>query len=317
MSPSAETAAAVPSTGIFEAVEPARAWTMVAGAIEQLCARSPAAVPLAELAAAAGLSEGQFQRVFSAWAGISPKRFQQFLGKEYAKQALRAGQDVLNAALAAGLSGPGRLHDLLVSAEAVSPGEWRAGGSGLTLVRGLADTPFGRACLTLAPRGLHRLTFADTADAELARLRADWPHARLVEDHAAAQAMADAVFAQPPAPGRALHLWVRGTQFQLRVWEALLAVPPGRLVAYADLARALGRPGAARAVGGAVGANPVAVLIPCHRVIRAAGELGGYHWGLTRKRALIGYEAARGAVEAVPPSIGAEAADLFPAGVRD
>lgn len=297
-----------------EAVEPARAWTLVAGAIEQLRAQAPSAVPLAELAAAAGLSESQFQRVFSAWAGISPKRFQQYLGKEYAKLALRAGQDVLNAALSTGLSGPGRLHDLLVTAEAVSPGEWRAGGSGLTLCWGFADTPFGRACLTLAPRGLHRLAFTDSAADELARLRADWPHAQLVEDHAAAQAMADAVFAQPAAPGRALHLWVRGTQFQLRVWEALLAVPPGRLVAYADLARALGRPGAARAVGGAVGANPVAVLIPCHRVIRGAGELGGYHWGLTRKQALIGYEAARRADGEAPPPAGAASADLFATG---
>lgn len=312
MSPSAETAAL--STGTFEAIEPARAWTMVAGAIEQLCARTPTVVPLAELATAAGLSEGQFQRVFSAWAGISPKRFQQFLGKEYAKRALRAGQDVLNAAFAAGLSGPGRLHDLLVTAEAVSPGEWRAGGCGLRLEWGLADTPFGRACLTLAPRGLHRLAFADTADDELARLRTDWPHATLAENATAAQAMADAVFAQGPAAGRALHLWVRGTQFQLRVWEALLAVPPGRLVAYADLARALGRPQAARAVGGAVGANPVAVLIPCHRVIRAAGEPGGYHWGLTRKRALIGYEAARRADGEALPAAGAAPADLTGAG---
>lgn len=292
MPPSAETAVAQ-SCGLSEAAEAARAWTVVAGAIEHICAQTPAVVPLADLATAAGLSEGQFQRVFSAWAGISPKRFQQFLGKEYAKRALRAGQDVLNAALAAGLSGPGRLHDLLVTAEAVSPGEWRAGGRGLQLEWGLADTPFGRACLTLAPRGLHRLAFADTADDELARLRTDWPHATLAENAAAAQAMADAVFAQGPAAGRALHLWVRGTQFQLRVWEALLAVPPGRLVAYADLARAIGQPQAARAVGGAVGANPVAVLIPCHRVIRGAGELGGYHWGLTRKQALIGIEAAR------------------------
>jgi AraC family transcriptional regulator of adaptative response/methylated-DNA-[protein]-cysteine methyltransferase len=226
--------------------------------------------------------------------GVSPKRFLQYLARERARAALLAGQDLLGASLAAGLSGPGRLHDLIVSCEAATPGELKSGGAGLVVRWGLAPTPFGHALLAQSARGLMQLSFvdcdADTADA-LAGLRRQWPAAQLQADDAAAAELAGRLFARYRRP-EPVHLFVQGTQFQLRVWEALLRIPEGKLLTYGTLAREIGQPTASRAVGSAVGANPVALLIPCHRVIRGSGVLGGYRWGETRKRLLVGLELA-------------------------
>lgn len=277
------------------------AWLTVAEAAARLRDAGAEAPGLAELAGAAGLSPSRFQRLFAQWMGVSPKRYRQHLAGARACAALRAGEDLLSAALDAGLSGPGRLHDLTVAVAAASPGEVKAGGAGLDVAWGVAPTPLGPVFLASSRRGLMKLAFlgaggpAVPAEGEvaaaLAELRADWPAATLARDDAAAAAMAGRVFAAWRGP-EPLHLFVKGTQFQLRVWEALLRIPEGGLATYGELAGALGEPGASRAVGGAVGANPVALLIPCHRVIRSSGELGGYRWGEERKRLLLAAELA-------------------------
>lgn len=277
------------------------AWLTVAEAAARLRDAGAEAPGLAELAGAAGLSASRFQRLFAQWMGVSPKRYRQHLSGARACAALRAGEDLLSAALDAGLSGPGRLHDLTVAVAAASPGEVKTGGAGLDVAWGVAPTPLGPVFLASGPRGLMKLAFLgdgvpavsgdDEVAAALAELRADWPAATLARDDAAAAAMAGRVFAAWRGP-EPVHLFVKGTQFQLRVWEALLRIPEGALVTYGELAEALGEPGASRAVGGAVGANPVALLIPCHRVIRASGELGGYRWGEERKRLLLAAELA-------------------------
>jgi len=248
---------------------------------------------LADVAARVGLSEFHFQRQFSEWAGISPKRFVQYLTKEYAKEALRRCEDVLEAAYAAGLSGPGRLHDLLVTCEAVSPGEHRSLGEGVAIAYGFHATPFGECLIAGTPRGICRLVFVGPSGraAEIEELQRSWPRARLAQDQAATGRLVAPIF-DPANRTKPLHLWVRGSNFQIKVWEALLQIAPGELASYERVARTLGAPRASRAVGAAVGANPIAVLIPCHRVIRKAGDPGDYRWGLTRKRALIAREAA-------------------------
>ncbi|MCX7031502.1 MAG: bifunctional helix-turn-helix domain-containing protein/methylated-DNA--[protein]-cysteine S-methyltransferase [Spirochaetes bacterium] len=248
---------------------------------------------LAEVARSAGLSPAHFQRLFTRWAGISPKRFLQFLAKEYAVEQLRRSVTVLDAAWDAGLSGPGRLHDLLVSAEAATPGEVASGGRGVSIAWGFHPTPFGECLLGITARGICHLSFVGAGGraAALAGLRRRWPRATLREDHAIAARMVERMFAGTGGGKLGLHL--AGTNFQLKVWEALLRIPPGAATTYGDVARRIGRPGAARAVAGAVGANPVAWIIPCHRVLRSIGTLGGYRWGLERKQAMLGWEAAR------------------------
>jgi len=248
---------------------------------------------LADVAARVGLSEFHFQRQFSEWAGISPKRFLQYLTKEYAKEALRRCEGVLEAAYDAGLSGPGRLHDLLVTSEAVTPGEHRSLGEGVAIAYGFHATPFGECLIANTARGICRLAFVGSGGhgAEIEELKRIWPRAHLQRDQAATGKLAAPIF-DPSNRAKPLHLWVRGSNFQIKVWEALLRIAPGELASYEQVARAIGTPRASRAVGAAVGANPVAVLIPCHRVIRKAGDPGDYRWGLTRKRALIAREAA-------------------------
>jgi AraC family transcriptional regulator of adaptative response/methylated-DNA-[protein]-cysteine methyltransferase len=270
-----------------------RSYRRIERAIEYIAAHARGQPRLAEVAAHVGLSEFQLQRQFSAWAGISPKRFLQFLTKEYAKHALRGSADVLDAALAAGLSGPGRLHDLLVTCEGVTPGEYRALGQGVEITWGVHPTPFGESLIASTRRGICRLSFIEESgrEAALEEMRAGWPQAQFRRDQADTAPLIARAF-DPANRTRPLHLWVKGSNFQIKVWEALLRIAPGRLVSYRDIASSIGVPQAARAVGGAVGANPVAVLIPCHRVIRSAGELGDYRWGLNRKRALIAREAA-------------------------
>lgn len=254
--------------------------------------------PLLEAAAAAvGLSEFHLQRLFRRWAGVSPKRFLQYLTVEHAKRALREGLSVLAATYETGLSGPGRLHDLFVAVEAVTPGEYKALGRSLAIRHGVAPSPFGECFLALTERGVCGLEFLIEGDRDgaIGRLHRTWPAARLMPDGKRIAAAARRIFA--PAEGRRepMTLLLKGTNFQLRVWQALLRIPPGAATSYGALAEALDLPGAARAVGGAVGKNPIAYLIPCHRVLRETGRFGGYRWGVERKRAILGWEAARAA----------------------
>jgi AraC family transcriptional regulator of adaptative response/methylated-DNA-[protein]-cysteine methyltransferase len=269
------------------------AYRTVEQAIEYLQVHAREQPSLADVAARVGLSEFHFQRRFSEWAGISPKRFLQYLTKEHAKEALRNREDVLGAAYAAGLSSPGRLHDLLVTCEAVSPGEQRSRGEGVAIRYGFHATPFGECLIATTVRGICRLAFLgpDGHNAEIEELRRSWPRAQLLHDQGTTKELVSSIF-DPASRGKPLHLWVRGSNFQIKVWEALLRIAPGELASYEQVARAIDHPRASRAVGAAVGANPVAVLIPCHRVIRKAGDFGDYRWGLTRKRALVGREAA-------------------------
>ena len=251
---------------------------------------------LAVLARCAGLSPFHFHRLFSSWAGVTPKAFLQCLTLAQVRERLRRGDDVLDAALAAGLSGPGRLHDLCVKLEAASPGELKTGGANWTIEAGFAATPFGACLVGQSPRGICHLSFVET-DAEddaWVELETDWPEARLRRNDAAAARLMGAVFAHPSSrtPNRSLRAFVRGTAFQVRVWRALLEIRPGQLTTYKRLAAAIGCPSAARAVGSAVGQNPVSFLIPCHRVIRETGVMGEYRWGRIRKRAMVAWESA-------------------------
>jgi AraC family transcriptional regulator of adaptative response/methylated-DNA-[protein]-cysteine methyltransferase len=246
---------------------------------------------LGRVAEEVGLSEYHFQRLFSSWAGISPKKFLQYLTLSHAKERLAACDSVLDAAYDSGLSGPGRLHDLFVSHEAVTPGEWKAMGLGLTLRYGWHDSPFGDCLMVATERGLCGLGFVlpEGRAATEADLLACWDQARLVEDAAATAPYARLAFGQG---GGRLRLVLRGTPFQLKVWEALLRIPAGAVVSYERLAQHLGKPTAARAVAGAVALNPVSWLVPCHRVIRGTGMITGYRWGPARKRAILAWESA-------------------------
>ena len=251
---------------------------------------------LDELARAARCSPFHLQRLFSDWAGISPKKFLQCLTLTHARECLQRGQNVLDAALESGLSGPGRLHDLCVEFEAASPGELKSGGSGWSLTAGFAGSPFGTCLLAEGPRGICYLSLLESGGEEAAwgELADRWFGARLERDDDLAARMSERVFRRPgdPLARPALRGFVRGTVFQVRVWQALLRVPPGSLISYGQLAETVGMPSAARAVGSAVGANPLAWLIPCHRVIRQTGVLGNYRWGPERKRAMLIWEAA-------------------------
>jgi AraC family transcriptional regulator of adaptative response/methylated-DNA-[protein]-cysteine methyltransferase len=251
--------------------------------------------PLAKIADSVGLSMFHFHRLFRRWAGVTPKDFLQCLTAEHAKQRLRESASVLDAALAAGLSGPGRLHDLLVHLESATPGDIKNGGAGLEIRWGITQSPFGACAIGWNPRGICHLAFPDTdADDRLAGgIEAAWPGARLVRDNRGARAWSETVFPEARARSRQLRAFVRGTAFQVKVWRALLRIPPGSVSTYGRLAAAVGSPNSARAVGAACGRNPIAFLIPCHRVIRETGIVQGYRWGATRKRAILGWEAGR------------------------
>ena len=258
------------------------------------------------VARSVGLSPYHFQRLFRRWAGISPKRFVQYLSLEHAKEALADSESVLDAGFAAGLSGPGRLHDLFVTCEAMTPGEYKARGAGLVIRYGVQPSPFGPCLVLTTERGVCGLAFVaeDGVEPALAEFGADWSRARLVEDRDVAAAFVARAFTAADAQ-TPVRLHVKGTNFQIRVWEALLRIPPGFVVSYRALARHLGRPTAARAVAGAVAANPVSFVIPCHRVIRQSGVVSGYRWGRTRKQAMLGWEAARYPLCAERPSTSA------------
>ncbi len=251
---------------------------------------------LAKLADRVGLSVFHFHRLFSSWAAVTPKDFLQCLTLEHVKTLLHEGQTVLETAIEAGLSGPGRLHDLCVNLEAATPGEMKTGGAGLEISYGFAATPFGEALIAETPRGICHLSFVgeDGDAAALRFLMKQWPAAKhRRDDRNAAQTSADIFLRNPGADRPPLRAFVRGTAFQVRVWRALLRVPTGSLVTYGRLATAVGHPKASRAVGTAVGANPLAYIVPCHRVIRETGVLGNYRWDPIRKRAMIGWEGSR------------------------
>jgi AraC family transcriptional regulator of adaptative response/methylated-DNA-[protein]-cysteine methyltransferase len=254
---------------------------------------------LDDVAGAMGLSPFHAQRVFTRWVGVSPKRFLGLLTVEHAKTLLRDAASVLDATYEVGLSGPSRLHDLFVTYEALTPGEYKAMGSGLSLRWGVHPTPFGEALLAVTERGVARFAFLAEGDldAELEAIAGHWPLSRLVHDQAGTAAWVARCFPEGGPRAEPLPLLVKGTPFQVQVWRALLRIPEGSTVTYGDLAAALGKPGAARAVGTACKVNPIAFLIPCHRVLRDTGALGGYRWGLVRKQAMLAWEQARHEVQ--------------------
>ena len=272
---------------------------------------------LDDIAASVHLSKYHFQRLFKRWAGVSPTQFMHFLTVDYAKERLAASESVYDTSLDAGLSSAGRLHDLFVTFEAMTPGEYKRLGQGVTIQFGFHDTPFGRCLLATTPKGICALRFVTeprsaeprsagpesetagheavgpTEPAALEELMAEWPQAEFVEDRQATGAIASGIF----APGqdeeqRPFHLLLKGTNFQVQVWQALLDIPPGGMVSYQDVAEHVGRPTASRAIAGAVARNPVGYLIPCHRVINKSGRYHGYRWGPTRKKAILGWEAS-------------------------
>lgn len=244
---------------------------------------------LEELAANIGLSEFHFQRLFTRWAGVSPKRFLQFLTKEGAKELLNRSENLLDTTHQVGLSSLGRLHDLFVTTEAVSPGEYKSQGEGVTIRYGLHASPFGKCLIAVTERGICHLGFVQTSEGDaIDNLVADWKNARMIEDNKRTASLIEPIF-DTSARGK-LNLHLRGTNFQLKVWEALLKIPAGTVTTYEGLAERIGQPTASRAVGTAVGHNPIAVLIPCHRVIRKVGEFGNYRYGAPRKKALLAYE---------------------------
>lgn len=277
-----------------QSVDAQRDYERIASAIALAQQRGDHQPTLEDFANAAGLSPFHFQRLFSRWAGLSPKRFLAALTLERAKLSLRAGEDVLGASISAGLSGPGRLHDLCVSIEAMTPGDLKHAGAGLTITYGIHHGPLGRFLVATTTRGVCGMEFIDDDDPTpaIGRLHKLWVGARLMEDPRSTAALAARIFRRPTAGDVPLHLQVRGTNFQVQVWRALLAIPSGTVASYTTVAAAIGRPTATRAVGTAIGANHVAWLIPCHRVLRGDGQLGGYRWGLVRKQAGLAWESA-------------------------
>ncbi|KQY98417.1 6-O-methylguanine DNA methyltransferase [Pseudolabrys sp. Root1462] len=246
------------------------------------------------IADAAGVTPTELHHLFRRWCGLPPKAFLQALTLDSARALLRASTSVLDTAYEVGLSGPGRLHDLFVTHESMSPGEWKAGGENLTMTYGYHPSPFGMALVMLAPRGLAGLAFADPGEerAALDDMKARWPRAKYIEDYAATAPTARRIFDSALwKEDQPLRVVLIGTDFEVRVWEKLLSIPLGKIMTYSDLAARAGAPKAPRAVGAAVGKNPISFVVPCHRVIGKSGELTGYHWGITRKRAMLGWEA--------------------------
>ena len=291
-------------------------WEKMAAAIRFITLNRLSQPALEEVAARVDLSPSYFQRVFTRHVGLSPKRFLGYLTLDAAKMELGRGAPVLDAAFEAGLSGAGRLHDLFVTYESITPGDFKAGGAGLELTHGFHQTPFGLCLVVTSPRGLVGLAFADEtaedmaapkptaqegadtwgAAAALTDMTKRFPHAQFQENQERTAPIVHRLFdAAAAQSGEPFQLVMQGTNFQVRVWEALLKIPPGATTTYTALATAIGAPKATRAVASAVGRNPISYLIPCHRVVRRDGGLGGYHWGLSTKRALLAWEQAQAA----------------------
>jgi AraC family transcriptional regulator, regulatory protein of adaptative response / methylated-DNA-[protein]-cysteine methyltransferase len=276
--------------------EAAADYEVVRRAIGHISANWQAQPSVEEIATAAGVGVTDLHHIFRRWAGLTPKDFLAALTLDHARKLLRESASVLDAAYEVGLSGPGRLHDLFVTHEAMSPGEWKAGGEGLAMSYGFHPSPFGNALVMVTPRGLAGLAFADRGEeqAALADMQRRWPRARYMEDTAATARYARRIF--DPAmwrPEQPLRVVLIGTDWEIRVWETLLTIPMGRATTYSDIAAKVSKPNAARAVGAAVGKNPVSFVVPCHRVLGKSGDITGYHWGLTRKRAILGWEAGK------------------------
>jgi len=245
---------------------------------------------LEDVAASIGLSEYHFQRLFTRWAGVSPKRFLQFVTKESAKELLKQSENLLDTTHQVGLSSLGRLHDLFVTTEAVTPGEYKSSGAGVTIRYGIHPTPFGKCLIATTDRGICHLGFVKLSEGDaIDDLVSEWKQARMIEDHKSTELMLEPIF-DLDYRGKPLGLHLRGTNFQLKVWEALLQIPTGTVTTYKGIAERIGNPKALRAVGTAVGHNPIAVLIPCHRVINTAGIIGKYRYGSLRKKALLARE---------------------------
>lgn len=278
-----------PSETLLRLAERSADYHRMAVALEWLAARWMERPSLDEAAEAVGLSPFHFQRVFTRWAGVSPKTFVAAIAHAEARRSLEAGASVLDAAYDAGLSGPSRLHDLFIAQEAATPGEVRRRGAGMTLRWGWAPTPFGRGLFVLAERGLAGLAFSDGDDAaSFADMHRRWPGADWLQDDAAAQDMALKAFGARKGP---LPVVLIGSPYQVQVWKALLRIRAGETATYGQVAAWAGKPRAFQATGGAIGANPISLLIPCHRAIASDGRLTGYHWGLARKAAILGLEA--------------------------
>lgn len=249
---------------------------------------------LEEIAAEMRMSPAHFQRIFSRWAGVSPKRYQQWLALDHAKRLLAERHTTLETADRVGLSGSGRLHDLFVRWEAMSPGDYARGGAGLEILWGWFESPFGPALIMGTERGICGIGFAAETGAEetMTDMLSRWPEASFVEDPTALAPTAAQAFPREGSNREAARLFLIGAPFQIKVWEALMSIPTGHVTTYSDIARVIGHPNAVRAVGTAVGRNPISWLIPCHRAMRKSGGLGGYHWGLPVKRAMLAWETA-------------------------
>jgi len=270
-------------------------YELVRQTIERISLDYRAQPSLEDIASDLSVAPGKLQKTFSRWAGLTPKAFLQAVTLDHARRLLGdEGLPLLDASYELGLSGPGRLHDLFVTHEAMSPGDFKAGGAGLEIQYGYHPSPFGIALVMATDRGLCGLAFADPGEeaAALEDMARRWPGARLMADQEATKGYVERVFS--PEQWRAdqpLRIVMIGTDFQVRVWEALLRIPLGQASTYSDVARAIGKPSASRAVGAAVGRNPISFVVPCHRALGKSGQLTGYHWGITRKRAMLGWEA--------------------------
>jgi len=249
-----------------------------------------------QIAEAAGVTPTELHHLFRRWAGLTPKAFLQALTLDSARELLRSSASILDASYEVGLSGPGRLHDLFVTHEAMSPGEWKTGAEGVTITYGFHPSPFGAALVMATERGLCGLAFADFGEerAALIDMQGRWPKAKFVEDSARTAPIAARIFDKKKwRPDQPLRVVLIGTDFEVRVWETLMRIPMGRATTYSTIANKLGNPKASRAVGAAVGKNPLSFVVPCHRVMGKSGDLTGYHWGLTRKCAMLGWEAGK------------------------
>lgn len=283
------------NSSLLTSTDDSQTYQLIAKAITFMRQNYLSQPDLATIAQQVHLSEYHFQRLFTKWAGISPKRFLQYLTVEYAKSRITQTKSILDLTLDVGLSSPGRLHDLFVKLEAMSPGEFKTGGTGLKIDYGIHPTAFGKSIIATTSRGICNLHFLDGVGEETAleMLRQEWSKAEIIRNQEETLEICQRIFQPITYNNKPLVLFIKGTNFQIQVWRALLKLPFAGITTYQSLAEAIGKPTAARAVGNAVGKNPVGYLIPCHRDIRESGELGGYRWGLERKASILGWEASQ------------------------